>query len=581
MTDRRVEVPQGKPPSTERAARFFPKAATVPRVRPVMQMLLRTEEASDAGRRFAMASVLDWAQQRWPGCSPPEAWSGREFEHDQPGLKMAAVDLADRGMWGFRVEHLGEAGRVWQIEAVISATGRGFDILGARSQCTTRGREDVPATTPRFVGTWLERLPLLDGDNPVSADPIHVSTSAASLELPGLLRDPARQLPVIVLSELPNGGFVIEPSRLARRTTGLAHVVQLHVEQAQELAAVLSRDLAVFNGAVRTYLPGFGQPDDGQVHTNVLPVRIATWPGAEGNGPGAFLEFLVAQMHRYSVATPAKLDQMPGFPQLRRIRAERERALQEAQLEELSRDLATREGNDLDAKLRVVSAELEERNLEIDLLRLDKESAEKNAEDAIALFEEQAVDLDAANEELASLRATNAGLFAGLKRLREARQEPERLPSTYDEIPSWIDETLSDRLVLLGRARRALKAAVYEDVALVAKSLQLLANQYWSLRTAEPESFEAARQAFESRMQELGVDESASISDNRAGEVAEQYTVSYTVGHRSRHVLDRHLRGGANTKDERYCMRIYFFWDGEKQKVIVGHLPSHLDTRAT
>lgn len=41
------------------------------------------------------------------------------------------------------------------------------------------------------------------------------------------------------------------------------------------------------------------------------------------------------------------------------------------------------------------------------------------------------------------------------------------------------------------------------------------------------------------------------------------------------------LRGGSSTKDNRYCLRIYFFWDDSRQKVVVGHLPSHLETRAS
>jgi hypothetical protein len=72
---------------------------------------------------------------------------------------------------------------------------------------------------------------------------------------------------------------------------------------------------------------------------------------------------------------------------------------------------------------------------------------------------------------------------------------PERLPTTYSQIADWVDQTYSDRLVLIGRARRVLKDAVYKDVELVTSCLQLLATEYWLMRTAEPREHDAAKLA--------------------------------------------------------------------------------------
>lgn len=35
------------------------------------------------------------------------------------------------------------------------------------------------------------------------------------------------------------------------------------------------------------------------------------------------------------------------------------------------------------------------------------------------------------------------------------------------------------------------------------------------------------------------------------------------------------------SKDRRYCLRIYFFWDDQDQIVVIGDLPHHLDTSDT
>jgi hypothetical protein len=44
--------------------------------------------------------------------------------------------------------------------------------------------------------------------------------------------------------------------------------------------------------------------------------------------------------------------------------------------------------------------------------------------------------------------------------------------------------------------------------------------------------------------------------------------------------LEYHLRKGV-AKDERFCLAIYFLWDEQEKKVVVGWLPSHLDNRMT
>jgi hypothetical protein len=58
-----------------------------------------------------------------------------------------------------------------------------------------------------------------------------------------------------------------------------------------------------------------------------------------------------------------------------------------------------------------------------------------------------------------------------------------------------------------------------------------------------------------------------------AGAEGDSYFVNWSG---RRRFLDLHItRGGG--RDQRYCMRIYFFWDADSQKVVVGHLPSHLN----
>ena len=67
------------------------------------------------------------------------------------------------------------------------------------------------------------------------------------------------------------------------------------------------------------------------------------------------------------------------------------------------------------------------------------------------------------------------------------------------------------------------------------------------------------------------------MSEVQAGQEGNEYYVAYQG---RRILMARHLKKG-NSRDERYCLRIYFFWDDEDEQVVVGSLPGHLDTRNT
>jgi hypothetical protein len=72
----------------------------------------------------------------------------------------------------------------------------------------------------------------------------------------------------------------------------------------------------------------------------------------------------------------------------------------------------------------------------------------------------------------------------------------------------------------------------------------------------------------------LGLEDRPSFSGDRAGEEGEEYKVLW--GKRKR-LLERHLKGNSS-REERYCFRLYYFWDDETQQVVVGSFPAHLST---
>jgi hypothetical protein len=121
--------------------------------------------------------------------------------------------------------------------------------------------------------------------------------------------------------------------------------------------------------------------------------------------------------------------------------------------------------------------------------------------------------------------------------------------------------------VILPRALQGAKKSHYETPETVYTALELLAGPYRDMRMGAMSHAQFIEALGASEMQLEG-----SVAPSVAGEQGDAYFVSW---HGRRRFLELHLRKGGG-RDERYCLRIYFFWDDAAQKVIVGWLPSHL-----
>ena len=137
----------------------------------------------------------------------------------------------------------------------------------------------------------------------------------------------------------------------------------------------------------------------------------------------------------------------------------------------------------------------------------------------------------------------------------------------------WVKEHLAGRLVLLPRAERAASKAEYTEVGMVYRALLILANEYRDSRMGT-----GTDKAFRDALAQYGMDFSGSIDKSRAGQEGDAYYINYPIGSSQRVFLQFHIVRGSSRED-RYCMRIYFFWDEDTNQVVVGWLPSHLSNR--
>lgn len=141
----------------------------------------------------------------------------------------------------------------------------------------------------------------------------------------------------------------------------------------------------------------------------------------------------------------------------------------------------------------------------------------------------------------------------------------------WEQLPEWCVEN-ADRIVVLPRALSGVKKALYEEPKVAFAALEFLAGPYREHKLGRLGPTE-----LQSELERTGLRFAGSVGSSVAGEHKDDYFVSYRG---RRRFLEHHLAKGGG-RDERYCFRLYFFWDSGVGKAVVGWLPSHLDNSLT
>jgi len=179
-----------------------------------------------------------------------------------------------------------------------------------------------------------------------------------------------------------------------------------------------------------------------------------------------------------------------------------------------------------------------------------------------------AAQLANANEALRHSRFENRSLKAQLGTTEEPLlDESKAYPDSLDKLGDWVKQ-YSSRMLVAERAIRGAKKSQYRDPEVVFQCLEHLATSYWEMKTGKISV--AAHEAALTTLSGVSLRGSAGVSV--AGEQGEAYFIS----HKGRRLfLDLHLAKGGGF-DQRYCMRVYFTWLPDEQRVLVGDLPAHL-----
>lgn len=308
----------------------------------------------------------------------------------------------------------------------------------------------------------------------------------------------------------------------------------------------------MFRQAVRVYRPGFrswvSQPSD---HPLILPSRVCDWDG----GTPSFQKWLVHHSLLASVRGRRREEILPPFDRVRQMAAQTERQnLKDAGGTDAELIRLYEQDNE-----RLVSELREQRELHSGLLEAAEEERDAAIQDANAAKSQSL-------ERLHRIRVLEA-------KLSEAMGSAEQvIPVSLDEFENWCHDNLAGSVELAGRAFQGVRKSEYHDPQMIYRSLLLLRDFYVPMRI---DSTPNRRDAYEAALRELHLEES------HTGDGVKYAVDLYSVQYGSRRVpLDRHLKGG-DSRDRRYCFRVYFFWDEEGQVAVVGWLPSHLDNRAS
>ncbi len=551
-------------------------------VRPISQVLLHVSNDSEANLFDEVRKViLKWIESKAGDKLPAEAWRGDSFAPDGIGTQRTeAVALPDQHFWAAHLDDADKkvAQRTWTTEVVVHEEEDGTVRLGCRLQCVTHGDDaSFERSIPKFVRHIVEvksNTVKLDG-RPISVKPWFIDSNEQVKELVRLLLSPHRRSDVIVFS-LPEQSTnqdetAASAPEVAWSTVGAAHVAVIAGQASRDLSELIGKEFSVYNRAIRTYRPGFNpDTDEPRLHPRRLSEQIAEW-GDEG--PEAYERLLISQALLRSISGQdiAIERELPPFPKLRHMAAvwQRERERQQRERE--------RQDSSQEELLELLYSENKELKDERDNLEGRLAAVEKEYEDFLdTVGEEQKV----AQEAYKEVKSKNFYLRERVddlqKQLEGSGQSTPPVPDSLDGFKKWYRENLSGfRVELHKRAFEGVKDSQYKDVPLIYKALLLLRDYYVPMRR---EGGKSGKNAFDKKCRELGIEETQTFSGEKPKvKKKEQYKVDDRDGPRW---LDRHLKKGTS-HDSRLCFRLYFFWDDEEEQVVVGWLPSHLDTRAT
>ena len=497
----------------------------------------------------AREEVLKWAQKRSGGRLPPEAWNFNPFEFLSGGRNSSAVRIKTTAadIWSIRADDPDKeiAERVWTTEVTIGVgVGRAPQFSARLLVSTPEAELDIEPHTPGFVQQVVETSGLVSVKYDISAEPLLIDSVDDAERIADMLADQDRRLPVLVLT-VPERATnpsqpLLDAQALARATLGIAQVVILPAAYTWTLTERFGKQRSVFGGAVRAYLPGFGEDASPYIHRLAIADHISTPEGA-----ARCIRWMRSMVAAESVKRSRLGEDVLSFS-----------AIRGASLELKQRELEVGGASDTEklraamARIQALESQVTDEKASLEYFANEHDKEQQRAEVA----EQQA-------------RASAYRIQQLLEQLKAGGQEIDatiELPTDWEEFANWCDANLAGRLVLIPAARKRVRAPEYEDISEAARSLLWLSNTCRDRRLAGGDG----------SLREEPVVEG--IRNAHCGGDAFDFDWQGR-----RYTADWHIKSGGNTRDPKRCLRIYYGWDDATGQIIVADMPAHRRTGAS
>ncbi len=554
--------------------------------------------ADPTATRQCRSIVLKWLEDEMRRRLPRKALRHRPFSLSGDGSACRAARSTDgvRDDWAVQLERGSGAGQVTVIEVIVGRREGRPPNVGIEVVDRSVMPADASAVYPAgMLAAMAERVPLLQQGRTLSHRPIVVDSAETMQGFHRMLVDPEREIPFAVVS-VPPGIDDTESLRaqwraLARQLTGLAIVWALPPAMTYRLSDLVGKPLSVFLGAWRFYRPGFDHRARRTDHPLFLKKRMEDeravaevtrqflLMAAEERmraGAGSPLPFDYRTLVRETgegVRGPARLvaflrGSLGGRRPAQRLEYGPSQSGGHSGAGQLLTDRAPGQTGTTPAAVRepLVRATRKATRDEVPLLRRKLRTATEKARMRASRYERvkrRAADAERERDEARRRAEQLAGLVRSLGGNPDAETP---FPATWEEFAPWCEENLDGRLALAGSARRETGGAEFEDVGLAARCLNWLAADYREarLRGGDPQ--------LHGRIDDIA----DGVFNLPCG--GDAFECSWR-GRRRR--VEWHIKRGANTRDPRRCLRIYYFWDEESRRVVVASMPAHRRSAAT
>jgi len=490
---------------------------------------------------------LEWMADRARTALPREAWEGETFDVTDilganltKGVRINAVDGA---LWAGRLDFPDPTHpRVWVTELFAQRQIGQLTRFGSQLTCVIRGESPTfDVTRPNLVSRVLETLSAEADDWELSEVPIQLAEGDID-SLVTLLYQPERRLPVVVISENEDGNTRIAPKTLGRQCAGAAHLVYLSSGASWQLTRTIGKRMSVFQGAVRLYMPGL-------TDENEDPYRHPLWLSSGGE---ALLREISSRVLPFEFLRSNGASDFYRFSTIRDIVERRNHSVGQTNLEFLKLEIRELE-EDRDTWRGLATSEQDRaRALDAEIERL--------------------------KAEFARVEAKNSALEYQLKN-RSVVPKPETVPdrnlNSYDDLEDWADEVLGEHVHIHASALKDCRKHGHERMLSKIESALLVIRDY--LVPARRESGKELRALADQKLNELGMEDTPCFVDREEAKQVPGYSVPYDGQTR---VLFDHIKYG-NGYDNANQIRIYYFWDEEKKRFVVGKMPTHLRNNLT